>query len=55
MRFCADCDAVLTNAEAFWYGRRCERCERLNLVRHQQWLAGRDDSELEKMYSGGNQ
>jgi hypothetical protein len=50
--FCSDCDAPLTDEEAHYYEHRCERCERLWFYRVTIWQEGKDDPELEEIYSG---
>ena len=51
--YCIDCTKTLTPTERYYYGYRCEECEREKFERHMEWLAGGDAPELDELYQGG--
>jgi len=48
---CFDCGKRLTETESYYYGTRCEQCERAWHDRLQAWRLGADDPELDEEFS----
>jgi endogenous inhibitor of DNA gyrase (YacG/DUF329 family) len=51
IQLCSDCDALMTDEEIEFYVFRCDRCEKLDLFRHERWRKGGEDEELDLRYS----
>jgi hypothetical protein len=52
--YCHDCTRPLTSEEAYYYGTRCEKCERTHFERIELWRHGGTDPELDAFYSQPN-
>lgn len=48
---CIACGTCLTDDEVMYYGNTCDNCERENMQRHQDYLDGKEDTELDEWYS----